>query len=118
MESEYITSLVHPMYMGIDELKNVLCNHRILLVLNFIRDTAKDALEDQNVCARVPLYGYMTFKKLSNEKLIDGIKARSKDVREVTLRALYTLFLACRYMTKEDKIIVMTNFSYTRISNE
>lgn len=115
MESEYIINLIRPMYMSMEELENVLFNHRILLVLNFIRDTAKDAISDNDVRKRTPLYAYMTFKKLANDRLIERIKGRDKNLKYITLRALYALFLACRYMKKEDKIIVMTNFSYTRI---
>lgn len=115
MEKEYVINLVRPMYMNMDELEVILAKHRILLVLNFILDTAKDALVDTNVRQRIPTYAYMTFKRLSDDKLIERIKGRGKDLRSIALRALYALFLACRYMSKDDKIIVMTNFSYTRI---
>lgn len=106
---------ISALYMSVKELNILLREHRINLVVDFIHETACDVLDDLGVLKRINEYDYNVCKKFSYAKWRATVKANTAHYLPILPHHLYAMFLVCRKMTIEDKIIVIENFEQTRI---
>ena len=104
------------LFYGVEDLNNTLVGYRLFFVLDFIKDTTHDLLNEYS--DRLTERETYVCRLLAKPKVIEQMKRHTMDVpllRRHTAMLLYEVFKICRKLPITDKEIVVANFNQLRI---
>ena len=104
------------LFCTVEDLNSTLNDYRLFFVLDFIKDTTHDLLDEYS--DRLTERETYVCKLLAKPKVIEQLKRHTMNVpllRRHTAMVLYEVFKICRKLPLNDKEIVVANFNQLRI---